>query len=400
MSRYFRLWSLSLLVTLLAAIFLNYWVDPYGLYRNYQDGEWKPHAATQGALIKPYQVLQAQPRTLILGNSRAELGFDPDDTAWPPEMRPVYNLALPGSGPRTASRLFDHVLAANSPQAIVLGVDFMDFLVAPDAREYDPAIVDRLLVIGNGRPNHWRWLTALHDGLSTLASLDAVLHSVDTLRVRDKTGVAHLTSSGFSPARDYQVMARQEGYFTLFRQRDVENLRTYEKRHRNLFVGDSGSSPAFDDVATILRAAAARQIPVKVVIYPYHGHLLEILWMTDFWPLFEDWKRKLTSLVATEGRGNAVLWDFSGYHEYTSERVPESTDRSTEVRWYWEAGHFKSTLGHEILQRIFANGSSDFGAILTPESVDRHLLALRTDGETYRLENAEALNAFKAAAAR
>ena len=119
MASYLRLWSFALLATLAAALALNYWVDPYGLYRTYRDGEWKPHAATQGALIKPYQVLMAQPRTLVLGNSRAEIGFDPDDMAWPQAFRPVYNLALPGSGTRTASRLLDHVLAANSPQLVL-----------------------------------------------------------------------------------------------------------------------------------------------------------------------------------------------------------------------------------------------------------------------------------------
>ncbi|MBL8422636.1 MAG: hypothetical protein JNK06_03895 [Candidatus Accumulibacter phosphatis] len=387
MTSYLRLWSFALLATLAAAFALNYWVDPYGLYRTYRDGEWKPHAATQGALIKPYQVSMVQPRTVVLGNSRAEIGFDPDDMAWPRAFRPVYNLALPGSGTRTASRLLDHVFAANSPQLVVLGVDFMDFLTAPDAQAEESAGIARLLVTPTGQPNRWRWLQMLHDGASTLLSLDAVVHSLNTLRLRGKADVAHLTFAGFNPSNDYRQIARQEGYFNLFRQRDTENLRAYQRRHKNLFLRNSRSSPAFDDVATILRTAGSQQVPVIVLIYPYHGHLLEILRTTGFWPLFEEWKRTLTDLVATEGRGNAVLWDFSGYHAFARERVPQHNDRTAEVRWYWEAGHFKSSLGHEVLMRIFGDGMPAFGVMLTPDSIERHLLDVRIAGEGYRAEN-------------
>ena len=129
----------------------------------------------------------------------------------------------------------------------------------------------------------------------------------------------------------------------------------------------------------------------QVVIYPYHGHLLEICRTTGLWPLFEDWKRKLTDLVATEGGSQAVLWDFSGYHQYAVERVPKRGDRTTAVRWYWEAGHFKSTLGHEVLQRMFGRDASDFGVILTPETIDEQLRSAHTAGDKYRTENAEAL---------
>lgn len=387
MEKYIRLCSVALLVTLLTAIAFNFWVDPYGLYQTNVGAEWKPHAATQGALIKPYQALRAEPVTLILGNSRAEMGFDPDDPAWPQQLRPVYNLALPGSGTLTAKRLFNHVLAATEPRMIVLGVDFMDFLVASDAREGDPGKSDRLLVTADGQPNKWRWVSMLHDGVSTLASLDSVLHSLDTLRVQGKTGVEHLTPAGFNPGHNYLAMARQEGYFNLFRQRDTENIHSYQRRHRNLFTGNSRTSPEFENVANILSMAHRRQIRVIVLIYPYHAHLLEILRMTNFSELFEDWKRKLADLVASEGRGDATLWDFSGYHEFAREQVPERGDRSTEVHWYWEAGHFKSVLGHEMLQRVLGSSTADFGVILTPENVEKHLQTQRIAGESYRSNN-------------
>jgi hypothetical protein len=90
MASYLRIWFLALLILLTGAVTLNYWVDPYGLYRPYSEGDWKPNGATQGELVKPYLVLKHSPRTLILGNSRAEVGFDPEDTAWPKSAQPIY----------------------------------------------------------------------------------------------------------------------------------------------------------------------------------------------------------------------------------------------------------------------------------------------------------------------
>jgi hypothetical protein len=389
MANYLRRWILTLLGLLLAAVGFNYAVDPYGLYRSGREGDWKPHATTQGDLVKPYLVLKHPPRTLILGNSRAEVGFDPRDTAWPEARRPVFNLALPGTGTRVARRLFEHALAAHPPESVVLGVDFMDFLVTPDAKGGDPAMTRRLLNESASSPDPRRGLQMLHDGAATLASLDALLHSLDTLRVRGRPGVAHLTPDGFNPMHDYEQIAASEGYFNLFRQRDTENLRAYQRRPKNLYTRGTHTSPAFEDVMAILDSARARGIPVRVVIYPYHAHLLEILRITGCWELFEEWKRELAHRVASHGRDGAMLWDFSGYHRYAREVVPERGDRKTRVRWYWEAGHFKKELGHQVLERLFGAGDPEFGVMLTPDNVEAHLQAISLAGETYRQERPE-----------
>lgn len=386
MATYLRIWFFALLILLIGAMTLNYWVDPYGLYRPYNDGDWKPHAATQGELVKPYQVLKHLPRTLILGNSRSEVGFDPEDAAWPESAQPIYNLALPGTGTRVARRLFEHVLAVHSPQTIVLGVDFMDFLVSPDVSKWEPEIIHRLLVTPDRQINNDRWFQMMLDGTVTLASLDAVMHSIDTVRVHGKPEVAHVTAAGFNPMRDYSRIAHNEGYFNLFRQRDIENMRAYQKRPKNLFSSGTHTSPAFEDVTAILDLARAHGIQVKVVIYPYHAHLLEILRISNCWNLFEDWKRELAHIVATHNPDQATLWDFNGYHHFARETVPPAGDKQTVVHNYWEAGHFKKELGHQILARLSGEGEPAFGVALTPENVKVHLLAIRQNGMKYRLE--------------
>jgi len=384
MKNYLLHWLIAVVALMSGAVALNLWVDPYGLYRTYGPGDVKPHSVTQGGLVKPYQVLRISPRAIILGNSRSEVGFDPKDSAWPEPLRPVFNLALPGTGTRVDRRLFEHVEAVNPPRVIVLGVDFMDFLMSPDAEEGEPDIGNRLVVAPDGRPNSRRWRRMLEDGASTLISLDAVFYSLDTLRQRGNDGAATLTAAGFNPMKDYQRLVRDEGYFDFFRQRDIENIKAYQQRPKNLFTRGTLTSPAFDDISAILDEADAHQIQVYVLIYPYHANLLEILRLTGCWGLFEEWKRELVRRVAAHQRNHDVLWDFSGYHRYAQEPVPAAGDRKTEVRWYWEAGHFKKELGHEILQCIFNGCDDSFGVKLTPNNVEEHLAAIQEEGRRYR----------------
>ena len=58
----------------------NILVDPYGLFRLVDAPAFnatKPTSGAHGAMVKAYQVLRVDPAGLILGNSRAEVGFDP-----------------------------------------------------------------------------------------------------------------------------------------------------------------------------------------------------------------------------------------------------------------------------------------------------------------------------------
>ena len=78
----------------------TYAVDPYAMWANAARPGWadnKPTLHRRTRLAKPYQIESFRPRTVILGNSRAESGIDPDGAAWPAQSRPVFNLAIGGS---------------------------------------------------------------------------------------------------------------------------------------------------------------------------------------------------------------------------------------------------------------------------------------------------------------
>ena len=127
---------------LLAAVAtFNLLVDPYDLFRVVDlEGfnRIKSQAGQRAVMFKRKNVERIRPNALILGNSRAEIGFDPDSPAWPAAVRPVFNLALPGTGPHAALDEFRRVQDINALRLVLIGLDFLDFRVDPSSRIVTP----------------------------------------------------------------------------------------------------------------------------------------------------------------------------------------------------------------------------------------------------------------------
>lgn len=407
MKRYLQVWLILTGTILLVVAACNLIVDPYGLFRLVDTPGFnriKPTAGAHGTMAKAYQVLRVQPRGLILGNSRAEVGFDPEYEAWPADSRPVFNLALPGSGTATTVHFLEHVLANDhggskvTPTMVVWGIDFMDFLI--DARTSRRSTVtneegNRLLTTIDDSSNPRRVLQQARDYLQSTLTLGAFIDSVQTLVRQGDPYATDLTPLGFNPMHDYIKITADEGYWAVFRQRDLENIKAYLRRPRDVFDANGRSSPRLDDLKRVLSLCRQHGIALHLIIYPYHAHLLEIIRITGHWPAFEDWKRAITHIVATEANGHSEarvwLWDFSGFDERTTETVPGKNNREAKTQWYWEAGHFKRELGNLILERIFtrAKAVDPFGTLLRPDNVETRLALLRKQEAEYRANHPE-----------
>lgn len=386
MRNYLRLWlTLTGALLLLTAAF-NFLVDPYGLFRFADSAgfnEVKPKAGRHEKMVKAVQVQRIQPRGLILGNSRAEVGFDPLHPAWP--VQPVYNLALPGTGTHTSLLHLRQLLAANNkPEVLVWGLDFMDFLVeGSPSNPARPRLPDE----------EGRLLQQIKDHAETTLTLTALQDSIQTIFSQHSPYAADLTRLGFNPMRDYLKITDDEGYRAVFRQKDVENTRNFLRRPKSIFDSDRCSSSALEDVREVIRLCHEHNIDLRLVIYPYHAHLLEIIRISGLMPAFEEWKRALVSLNA--GPQTVPLWDFSRISEITAESIPSV--RQEKMRWYWEAGHFKRELGDRVLNRVFdaAGQPPGFGILLRPDNLDAQLSSDRIAEADYRhthLEDVKALD--------
>jgi len=122
--------------TFLLACFLgagfNYLVDPYSLFGTRRlpgFNELKPTASERVRVTKPYMAARVKPKVVIGGNSRPEIGLNPQSVCWDDADQPVFNSGIPGADVFMQVRYVQHAVESGKARRILFGVDFLDFLV-------------------------------------------------------------------------------------------------------------------------------------------------------------------------------------------------------------------------------------------------------------------------------
>lgn len=357
---------------ILAAALLVISVDPYRLHGTsllLDERAPRPAAHNQAIASKSQLALRLKPATVVLGNSRVDVGISPESPSWPADAHPVFNFGLPGVGLSQSLQLYRRLHSSHPARLIVIGLDFMDFLSAAKATPGDQT-----------SPSTFRRVLETHVSLQSLS--DAFL----TLVKQTDPFSDDLTIKGFNPLRSYYELVRIEGYAALVAQKNIENAKRLAQIAKPTY--DFASHPLMAELRTFLLDMAKDGAHIKLVIYPYHADLLEFLRIADLWGALEAWKVALTDLVdetSTEA-AQVRLWDFARYDGFTSEPVPPPGDLSGEMRFYWEAGHFKPSLGDLVIARMFETSSVDFGDALTRQSVSRILAEHRARQLAYRVQ--------------
>lgn len=407
---YLRVLAATLALGLGTVIAFDALMDPYGV-TGMGLADTRPYASTQVRMLKAYGVMRLDANALALGNSRVDVGLDPESPWWPDAARPAYNLAIPGSDLYAARRYLQHAIAHNRPQIVVLGLDFMDFRAVPgEADDRDRPFESRLLVRNDGGRNRGTAWARASDWITATGSLDAFIDSVGTLMKQDHPNAANITQLGFNPLHEYRIHVRDVGHYALFRQRDLENLRAYYRRPWRLAGDDGKPSHAFVELETIIQICRNHNVRLILYIHPVHAHLNETIRIAGLWPTYEDWKRQLVRMVEHnngqfQDREPISLWDFSGYNPITSESVPHKGDHRP-MQWYWEAGHYKSSVGDLVLRTVFHPNAphpypgTSFGVSLEPENIERHLERIRVEGKMYRNEHINDVTELSALASR
>jgi hypothetical protein len=241
-------------------------------------------------------------------------------------------------------------------------------------------------------------LDDMRERATALLTMNALADSLATIRAQHEPYPTGLTDAGFNPKRDYIGVARREGYFAMFRQRDQENALAYVRGPKGVYQAGGRPAPGFDAVDNIIALSRARGITLRFVIYPYHAHTLMLFHLTGLWPAYEDWKRELARRVdAAQGTMDVALWDFTGFSPYADERVPPPGDTRTELQWYWEAGHFKKPLGDLLLANVFDTkvDGKRWGFRLTGADVEEQLQLQRQARDGYERTRSDDLNEMK-----
>lgn len=344
-------------------------IDPYGLYRIVDQpglNQVKPQLKRYQKVIKTELALAAGADAFLIGNSRAEIGFNPEHPAFIANTQGGFNLALAGSRiVRAREQLAALRTRGVRPARLVVGVEFLDFLVDPHATPGSFAPVPAPLPDSSVATLLWR--------LDTAFSIDSLADALLTLRLQHASDPESMTRRGFNRLYEYRKMAREEGYYSLFQQRATDYARRFAGRTPMVRRPDGQAAPDLEHLNSILNQAAADGADVHVVIYPYHAQIMALFEHAGMLGAFEQWKVMLTAQIdairTAHPGARLTLWDFSGYQSYQCEPIPAKGDRSSTTRWYWEAGHFNAALGDVMLERMFgaseAAGAAGFGVKLS-----------------------------------
>src|SRR6516164_9869851 len=290
----FFAWLGGTVVTLVClAIALGVAVDPYRMYGTGTAPGWtalKPRIYNQTLIAKTYQLERIRPATLLLGNSRVEIGFDPEGRAWPASASPVFNAAVAGGDLLTSLLMLRDALACRRPDTVILGLDILDLLQKPDVLPLakQPADPDesRLLVDRDGHPNPDRPLQIWRDRIATTLTIDAVLDGLATPFDQDLEQSPTMTRHGFNPLHDYRVAAVRQGYRELFAQKNAIYRQQYARYPAPAFLEPTRFA-GFRYLQNIIELTTAHAKHLVLFIQPYHADYLDMLHDIGLWASFE-----------------------------------------------------------------------------------------------------------------
>lgn len=345
MSRYLiRLFAFAWAL-LLAVCGANYLVNPYGYFES-------PRIRGVNALAlgfnhrlplaKALAVEKLRPATVVLGNSRAEAGYDPEHPAI--QYRPAYNAAVGGANVQAIRRYALEALATGELRHLIVAVDFTMFDPAAwrDVTDESPFIADRDgHAQGPGR-RVARLATALLSGTALADSWWSLTHQ--------RRSVARYLPSGVrDDSYDIDQAAREGGPRSASLRTESDFLAAALRELRSP-PARSTYARAMDDFRQVVALASARGVRVTVLFNPIHARQTYLFAASGLWGAYEAWKYDV--VAAATSAQTAEVWDFSGVSSCTSEPLPLKGDATTQMRWYRETSHFRRPLGNLVLERI------------------------------------------------
>ncbi len=391
--RFVRTWALSAFIALAFAVCVNALVDPHGLVRWVDAPGFnaiKPRAIQEIEAFKYRAIDSVRPKALILGNSRAEMGWNPEIVNRA-RLGPTVNAAIPGRGLDAMAPLADYAWHVSRPATLIVGAEFFDCLVSGAA----PAAAVASAVSPWSRPAEGPGgrIARMRLFIPDLFSFDTLTDSVRTVLAQRNAVAPHLRADGFQSAREYPDYLRVDGPRKMFLQRDHDYIARRIDGPKSVRFDGGVPAPCFQELAAILEQARVREQRVFVATYPFHVRLLETISALGLWPAYQDWKAEVVRTVdAARARGAQIeLRDFSGFHRYAQDRLPPDGQRVPAPEWYWESGHFKSVLGAHMLEIMLGRRPAEgsFGATLTGANLDGHAAALEQEKLGFEADHPE-----------
>ena len=375
------LWTLLGLtgVALLAIVSFNVLTDPFRVFgtpRRAGLNDRVPNTSGFDRMSKPYELLRAMPRTVLLGSSTAHSGFlslAEWNTVLP---RPAYNYALLGANAHEVRLSLAQALRECPVEAVIMVADFFAFNAHyRDNERFDPT---RLPAATRGS-----WPGFLGSDLAAFVlGREALGLSWQTVAASRR---AQRSREAVSPSwQNYS-------WHVHFRNCERSYLAKWfpAPTHRYQLASTETGEDRLADFDAVLRLSAERGVRLIVLCPPIHARFQEALATAGAWPQYEAWKRELARRTRAQqarpsGPGAVELWDFSLFNDATCEAVP--ADGAGPMRYFFDSAHFTTEFGRIVLDEIL-EGIPRLGVRLDQADIEVHLAGLRSDLHRFRLAN-------------
>ncbi|MFN7714182.1 MAG: hypothetical protein ACK5QS_01690 [Pseudanabaenaceae cyanobacterium] len=361
----------------------NFVIDPLRLYGTTtisKVNQDKPLSSESGQRrFKSLELTKASYNTIILGNSRSQFGISPDSKSW--QNHQVYSATILGANMYEIDKAYQLARKQQKLDTVVIGLEYTALFddVAGRSDFSNSGFADRnhlqiyMTSLVNGAVLGQSWTTFLANWQQKKPSFAYL----DRGFIRDlrTSGTGYFFRQSLRGQLDYKIKLSQKNNYA-----------------KNLAI-----------LNNLLRQAHQDNTKVYVFFSPVHAYNLEMSYAFGDFGTFEQLKRDVTNLVAKVNQENQsnnasakiTVWDFSGYSSVNTVPVP-TNDTQPPTRYYYDDQHYQPEIGDLVLKVILANGNrpadvpSDFGVMLTPETIENHLQKIRNDGVIYRQNHPEA----------
>jgi hypothetical protein len=363
--RFTSVWLMATLLGLAAIAGFNILVDPLGVFPGWHLKSFEPlRYLGSDRVAKAEMARRGDWQTIILGSSRAQIGFPVQHPALPTNR--TCNLSLAAARLPEVVAEFDFARRSNPLKQVIFCLDLYMFCEGPDWKQ---DFQESRLNPGFNRVSYY--CKHLLGRAATDGSWEAVGRQLRHYRPvpQETLGFFHFElGPRFSQRTLFDRMLRVHGH-------DYPALKP------------DPSKPAL--LRHVVRVCRDENIDLRLAIMPPHALDLEVLRASGRWAEFEKWKTQLVDLLAEEGvEGKFSLWDFSGYAGPPSEALPPAGDLTNRTSFYLESSHFLPTVGGLILDAMFGSaGTNSFGVKLDRANLNSHLARIRADRVEYALKN-------------
>ncbi|MEM1393612.1 MAG: hypothetical protein AAGG00_10030 [Cyanobacteria bacterium P01_H01_bin.150] len=320
--------------------------------------------------LKSVEIERGNYDTIFLGTSRTKHGLNPLHPVF--NSSKVYNAGLSGTSIYETFRAFEFANEKSNLDTVVIGLDAISFYSKKTTGgDYNESKFSK-------SHNYFKIIS------NEIFSKNKVIESLLTINFNLKDKRDDYITSGFVTRADSPKYTLRE-LFT----KTLEEFLVREDLYPGLY-----DSPKRIELLKEIFNQRKDNTKLYLFISPVHAFQLEGMDSINRFSKFEQWKRDLVKVVEEDATKNPnkqpiILWDFSGYNSYTTEKIPP-TGSKQKMRWYWESSHYKNELGDIILDKMFnypnknKDAHSDFGVVINSDNIESHLEKIRAEQARYK----------------